>query len=183
MALEEIVESEFLYVNSFQIGAILVFNTLFNVALENSGSKRAKAPDPRHDIVVKINISGGMDGYVIYSLGYGTVKKMTQVLLPGITENDVKIEYKNIVGEIANMMTGNSLNVLSKSGIEISPPSVMLKRELDAAGKVAGRVMVIDQRSPFGEIETTVVLNKRQQRYSLNNFIKSGFSRFIECFR
>ncbi len=134
----------------------MVFDTLFNVVLENGDTKKAAAPDPGHDIVIKIDISGNVSGYVLYSCPFSLVNRITRMLIPGIADDDIKKEYRDVVGEVANMMTGNSLNVLSKSGLDISPPAVMLRSELDDISADEHKVVVINQYSPLGELETTV---------------------------
>lgn len=159
--MSNIIDPEWLYVNSFQVGAIMVFNTLFDVALENGEMKTLKIPEPRHDIVIKIDIKGNISGYVIYSFGFTLASRIAEALVPGISEEDVRNEYRDIMGELANMLTGNSLNVLSKSGLDISTPLVMHRDELEKPGSSKYQVMVFDQHSPLGEIETTVVLENK----------------------
>jgi chemotaxis protein CheX len=134
----------------------MVFDSLFNVVLVNRAAKKAASPNPSHDVVIKIDITGNVNGYVIYSFGFSMVESIAKKLMPGISEDDIKNEYRDIVGEVANMMTGNSLNVLSRSGLDISPPAVMLRDELNDENACGREVLVIDQFSPLGDLETTV---------------------------
>ena len=71
-------------------------------------------------------IVGGVTGEVVYSMSFPMVQKIAEVLVPGMSEDQVKHEYKDIVGELANMITGNAMNLFASTGkiIDITTPTV-----------------------------------------------------------
>ncbi len=146
------------YINPFLVGASMVFNTLLKIELRKGKIKIVSLPKPTHDVVIKVDITGNASGFVIYSLGFYTVNKIAEVLVPGLSEEQIQSEYKDIMGEIANMITGNALNVLANTGLDISTPRVMHRSEfaMPSPGKLA--VLALKLYSPYGQLEITVVL-------------------------
>ncbi len=146
------------YINPFLSGANKVFNELLKVDLKKGKVSVVEEPRPMHDVLIKIGVQGKANGYVLYSLGFNTVSKIADVLSPGISEKALKSEYKDIIGEFANMITGNALGHLSKKGIDISTPVIMHKDDMDDSEWSKRTVFVLKQYSPYGQLETTIVL-------------------------
>ena len=146
------------YINPFLVGASIVFNTLLKVDLRRGKAKVTSAPNPINDVIIMVEIEGDAAGYVLYSFSFYTVTKIAEALVPGLSEEQVMSEYKDIVGELANMITGNAMNVLSKSGLDISTPVVMHRRDLPARSSDKFTVLVLTQYCPYGQLEITVVL-------------------------
>ena len=146
------------YVNPFLISAGMVFNNLLNIELKKGVTEIVDRPNPAHDIVIRVDMKGRANGYVLYSLGFATIKKIAETLVPGITEEELNNEYKDIMGEVANMITGNAANVMSGGGLEISTPIVLHRDDIKEQGTGSRTVFVLKQNSPYGQLETTVVL-------------------------
>ena len=55
------------------------------------------------------------------------VHKIADILAPGLSEEQIRQEYKDIVGELANMITGNAMNLFASTGkqIDITTPTVV----------------------------------------------------------
>ncbi|MCU0822272.1 MAG: chemotaxis protein CheX [Spirochaetes bacterium] len=145
-------------VNPLLISAGMVFNTLLNVELKKGEAEVVDRPNPAHDVVIRVEMSGRANGYVLYSLGFATIKKIVESMVPGISEDDLNSEYKDIMGEFANMITGNAASVLSGGGLEISTPVILHRNDIKEAVGGNRTVYVLKQNSPFGQLETTVVL-------------------------
>lgn len=146
------------YINPFLIGAGNVFNSLLKVDLKKGKTVLADEPKPAHDVVIRVDMKGKANGYVLYSLGFKTVNKIAEALMPGITKDQIKSEYRDILGELANMITGNAVSVLPSGALEISTPTVMHKSDIRDSGYGKRTVLVLKQYSPYGQLETTVVL-------------------------
>ena len=146
------------YINPFIIGASMVFGTLLHVDLQKGILKVIDNLEPSYDVIVNIEIKGHISGFVIYSIEFSMVNKIAEVLLPGMSDEQVKSEYKDIVGELVNMITGNALNVLSSNGLDISTPTVMSKDEFVKYNSVNSSVPVIKFNSPLGQMEISVAL-------------------------
>ena len=146
------------YINPFLIGASMVFNTLFQIDLKTGKLKRMSSPKPSHDVIIKLDITGKISGYVIYSISFHTVRKMAEILVPGISKEQLMDDYKDIVGEIGNMITGNAINILSDSDLDISTPLVMKNEEFKQANISTSSVLVVNLYSRFSQIEISIVL-------------------------
>ncbi len=146
------------YVDPFVASAGMVFSNLLNVELKKGEAAVVDRPRPAHDVVVRVDMSGSADGYVLYSLGLGTVKKIAEALVPGISEEDLDRDYKDIIGEVANMITGNAANVLCGGGLDISTPVFLHRDDFKEQG-CGSTVYVLKQNSPYGQLETTVVFH------------------------
>ncbi len=146
------------HINPFLIGANEVFNELLKVDLKKGKVALIDEPQPMHEVVIKIDIQGKANGYALYSLGFNTIKMIANALMPGISNVDLKREYKDIIGEFANMITGRALDNLSKNGLEISTPVVMYKEDFKETSFSKQTVLALKQYSPYGQLETTIVL-------------------------
>ncbi|MDY6967383.1 MAG: chemotaxis protein CheX [Spirochaetota bacterium] len=146
------------YINPFLVGASLVFNQLLNVDIRRGKAKVTSVPNPINDVIIMVEIEGNATGYVLYSFSFFTITKIAEALMPGLSEEQIMDEYKDIVGELANMITGNAMNLLSKSGLDISTPVVMHRNDLVARSPGQFTVLVLTQYSPYGQLEITIVL-------------------------
>lgn len=121
------------YVNPFLEAAALVYKDLLGAELLRGKTNIKQAPRPGHDIAIGLTVTGAATGRVVYSMNIETVVKIVQRLMPGSTREAVMSEYKDVLGELANMITGNAVNIFLKSGadIEISVPDVVDTRQGD----------------------------------------------------
>jgi len=115
------------YVNPFLEAASAVFKSIVGVDLKRGKLSIKESPEPSHEVAILIGITGSINGEVVYSMGYNMVYKIANSLAPGLTEAQIKVEYKDIIGELANMITGNAMNLFAFSGkrVEMTPPTVI----------------------------------------------------------
>ncbi len=147
------------YVNPFLEAASAVFKSIMQVDLRRGKLTIKEVPDPSHDVAIIIGITGAVTGEVVYSMGYNMVYKIAETLAPGIPENQIKQEYKDIVGELANMITGNAMNLFAYSGkrIEMTTPTVVEGKGFTIT-LVKQTTLAINLYSPFGQFEVNVAL-------------------------
>ena len=100
------------YINPFLEAASVVFKSILNVDLRRGKLVIKENPIPSMDIAIIIGITGGVTGEVVYSMSFPMVEKIAQVLVPGLSPEQIQHEYKDIIGELANMITGNAMNLL-----------------------------------------------------------------------
>ncbi len=146
------------YINPFIVGASKVFNSLLNTDLKKGKVYTVDTIDPAHEVIINIEINGAMTGYVIYSLSFHTVNKIAEVLVPGLNEDAIKQEYKDIIGEVANMITGNAISMFTDKDIELSTPTVMDKRDFTITGLRKYIALAIKMYSPMGPVEICIVV-------------------------
>lgn len=147
------------YVNPFLEAASAVFKSVMNVDLRRGKMIIKENPEPSHDVAIIIGITGAINGEVVYSMGYSMVTKIAEILAPGMTEEQIKSEYKDIVGELANMITGNAMNLFAYSGksIDITTPTVVNGNDFTIT-LVQQTTLGINLYSPMGQLEMNVAL-------------------------
>lgn len=147
------------YVNPFLEAASAVFKSVMNVDLRRGKMIIKENPEPSHDVAIIIGITGSITGEVVYSMGYGMVYKIAEILMPGLSEEQIKSEYKDIVGELANMITGNAMNLFAYSGkqIDITTPTVVNGKDFTIT-LVKQTTLSINLYSTIGQLEMNVAL-------------------------
>ena len=102
-------------VNPFLEAAGLVFRQMLQMELVRGKTTIKKSPAPGYEVAILIGITGEVTGRVVYSMNMDTVRKVVQKLMPDVSPQDLEKEYKDVIGEIGNMITGNALNVFLKN--------------------------------------------------------------------
>ena len=147
------------YVNPFLEAASAVFKQLLNVDLRRGKLVIKEVPQPSHDVAIIIGITGAVTGQVVFSGSLEMVGKIAKVLTPGLSDKDIANEWKDIVGEVANMITGNAMNLFAYSGkrVEMTTPTV-IEGESFTITLIKQTTLGINLYSPFGQLEMNVAL-------------------------
>lgn len=147
------------YVNPFLEASSAVFKTLLNVDLRRGKIIIKEMPDPTLEVAIIIGITGAVTGEVVFSMGFNMVNKIAEILAPGLTEAQIRTEYKDIVGEIANMITGNAMNLFAYTGkrIEMTTPTVIEGKNFTIT-LIRQTTLGINLYSPFGQFELNIAL-------------------------
>lgn len=147
------------YVNPFLEAASAVFKSVVNVDLKRGKLSIKEAPEPSLDVAILIGITGDINGEVVYSMNYGMVNKICSILAPGLTEAQTKTEFKDIIGEMSNMITGNAMNLFAYSGkkVEMTTPTVIDGKNFTIT-HIKQTTLAITLYSPFGQLEMNVAL-------------------------
>lgn len=121
------------YINPFLEAANLIFSDLLQEKLIRGKTQIAHKlyPGNTQEIGIFISLHGSIEGRVIYALSEYSAKKIFEKLMGSFDEENFRREYKDVLGEIANMITGNAMNIfLNKNQfIEVSVPEVIDLRE------------------------------------------------------
>jgi len=98
-------------------------------------------------------------GEVVYSMGYNMAFKIAQTLVPGLSDDQVKHEYKDVMGEMANMITGNAMNLFATTGkrINMTTPTVVEGKDFTIT-LIKQTTLGINLYSPMGQLEMNVAL-------------------------
>ena len=147
------------YINPFLEAATVVFKSILKVDLRRGKLIIKDNPTPSMDIAIKIDIIGGISGEIVYSMSFPMVEKIAEVLIPGLTEDQIKSEYKDIVGELANMITGNAMNLFASTGkdIDITTPTVMEGKDF-VISVLQQTTLGITLYSTMGQLEMNIAL-------------------------
>ncbi|HOO70357.1 MAG TPA: chemotaxis protein CheX [Spirochaetota bacterium] len=147
------------FVNPFLEAASAVFKSILNVDLRRGKLIIKESPIPSMDVAIIIGITGSVTGEVVYSLGFNMVTKIAEILAPGLSTEQIKMEYKDIIGELANMITGNAMNLFATKGktIEITTPTVVEGKDFTIT-MIKQTTLGINLYSPMGQLEMNIAL-------------------------
>jgi chemotaxis protein CheX len=147
------------FVNPFLEAASAVFKSILNVDLRRGKLVIKESPIPSLDVAILIGITGGVTGEVVYSMGYNMAFKIAQTLIPGLSDEQVKKEYKDVMGEMANMITGNAMNLFATTGkrINMTTPTVVEGKDFTIT-LIKQTTLGINLYSPMGQLEMNVAL-------------------------
>jgi len=147
------------FVNPFLEAASAVFKSILNVDLRRGKLVIKESPIPSLDVAIIIGITGGVTGEVVYSMGFNMVHKIAEILAPGLSEEQIKIEYKDIIGELSNMITGNAMNLFASSGktIDMTTPTVVEGTNFTIT-MIKQTTLGINLYSPMGQLEMNIAL-------------------------
>jgi chemotaxis protein CheX len=150
------------YVNPFLKAASSVFKSVVGVDLRRGKLVVKDKPTPSHDVAIIIGITGGIQGVVVYSLSMVMVYKIADILMPGLSKEQIDSEWKDIMGEFANMITGNAMNLFSDvtkgtQQVQITTPTVVEGKEFTIS-VIQQTTLGINLYSPMGSLEMNVAL-------------------------
>jgi chemotaxis protein CheX len=147
------------FVNPFLEAASAVFKSILNVDLRRGKLIIKESPIPSMDVAIIIGITGSVTGEVVYSLGFNMVTKIAEILAPGLSPEQIKVEYKDIIGELSNMITGNAMNLFATKGktIEITTPTVVEGKDFTIT-MIKQTTLGINLYSPMGQLEMNIAL-------------------------
>jgi chemotaxis protein CheX len=150
------------YVNPFLKAASSVFKSVVGVDLRRGKLVVKDKPSPSHDVAIIIGITGGIQGVVVYSLSMVMVYKIADILMPGLSKEQIDSEWKDIMGEFANMITGNAMNLFSDvtkgtQQVQITTPTVISGKEFTISA-IQQTTLGINLYSPMGSLEMNVAL-------------------------
>jgi len=156
------------YINPFLEAANLVFNDLLKEKLIRGKTQIAPQfmPNKNQDIAILIELNGSIEGKVIYAFPEYTAKKIFERLVGTSDENIFKLEYKDVLGEVGNMITGNAMNIFlnKQQFIEVSVPEVIDLREkaFFPDNKITIR---LNMYSTLGMMEIDVSIKEKNSKF------------------
>lgn len=147
------------FVNPFIEAASLVFKDSLKTELIRGKLKVKETPAPTHEVAIVIGVVGSYKGEVVYSMNLDAAYKMAQKLVPQLDAESVKDEYKDIIGEIGNMTTGNALRIFASSGqfIDITTPNVIETKD-STIKFIKATTLSLNLYCKFGQIEINIAI-------------------------
>lgn len=149
------------YVNPFLQAASLVFSQLLQVNLIRGKTSIKTVLNPGQEIAIYIDVTGPVTGRVIYSLTADAARKIFDRLMPGGSDQTFEQEYRDVLGEVANMITGNALNIfLSRNEfLDVSVPVVVDTRTTPFPTRNE-TCLGLNMYSPLGLIDINIALHE-----------------------
>ncbi|GIX42263.1 MAG: chemotaxis protein CheX [Leptospiraceae bacterium] len=156
------------YINPFLEAANLVFNDLLKEKLIRGKTQITPKflPNKNQDIAILIQLDGSIEGKVIYAFPEFTAKKIFERLMGTLNEEIFKSEYKDVLGEIGNMITGNAMNIFlnKKQFIEVSVPEVIDLKEKNFP--IDNNITIrLNMYSKLGMMEIDVSIREKNPKF------------------
>jgi chemotaxis protein CheX len=147
------------YVNPSLEAAGVVFKSILGAELRKGKLVIKESPSPSMDISIMIGITGDITGQVVYSMELHTVRKIADALAPGLSDEQLMREYNDIIGELANMITGNAMNLFASKAkvIDMTTPTVIEGKNC-TINMLKQVTLGINLYSPMGQIELNIAL-------------------------
>jgi chemotaxis protein CheX len=148
------------FINPFLEAATIVFRDVLQADLIRGKIGIKDSPTPTHELAIIVGVIGSFSGEVVYSMNYDAAYKISGKLAPGMPLEDIKNEYKDMMGEIANMTTGNAMNIFASAGqsIEITTPNIVESKTTTIKFNKKPTLQ-INLYSKFGRIEVNVAIS------------------------
>lgn len=120
------------YMDPFVIAVETVLTQYGVTDIQTGQLQKKESMDIESDITAIIGLVGNIRGNVAFSLSVDTSKKILTVMMDGEPVPEMDDMARSTIGELANMITGTALTLLSKTGItaDITPPSVIFGKDV-----------------------------------------------------
>ena len=147
------------YINPFLEAANLVFKDMLGLNLLRGKTTIKNNPMPGRDIAILVGITGQVNGEVVYAMNIETIHQIVLKLMPGIDAATIEREYRDVIGELANMITGNALNIfLAKNAdLDVTVPMVVDVRTQELKLK-DHTTLGLNLYSRFGLLEVNIAI-------------------------
>lgn len=149
------------YVNPFLEAAALVFKDMLGVELMRGKTTIKDSPKPTNEIAIILGITGKVSGQVVYSMNMETALQVVEKLMPGVDRATMESEYKDVLGEVGNMITGNAINIFLKNheDLDVTVPVVVDTRTTNEMGLKKMVTIGLNLYSTYGMLEVNIAFS------------------------
>jgi len=151
------------YVNAFLIPASLVWEKELGQSLNLVGAEAVSNQYTTEDLTVVIGVSGSLQGNVLYGFGNGTALSVASHMI-GEPVDELDEMGLSVIGEIANMITGNAATQLASAGYrcDISPP-VLIEPVGSRLTTMTGSQILVNFASDVGTLSIRIGLRENMR--------------------
>lgn len=125
------------YYNNIADSAAFVFSSLVKSDLKQKKLFQRRLASLPNDIIIKFDFEADMSGYFAFFFSLKNAFAICERLIPSIDNTFFDEMHLDILGEIGNMISGNTLSrlVSVSSDIHLEPPRLTAFHEILAAEK------------------------------------------------
>lgn len=138
-------------ISSFEESTKSVFSTMLGWKLDLISSLQLPAFHPQHDLSGIISFSNALRGIAVVSLDKEVALSAAEVFI-GSRPDSINDEVCDMVGELANMIGGNSRQRLGIVGISMSMPTVVAGRDMRVKFEPGAHIEFLSFSSPKGPL-------------------------------
>ena len=148
------------YVNPFISATSNVVKQVMQVDVKRGQLGLKKVLIPRFDLIIRLDVTGDLSGSVVYSMSGDSAKNFASLMMMGMPVVDFDELAKSAINELANMITGNAISLLSSYNfsVDITPPKLEIIKEKKTIIKLPSLVIPI-HIDPHGILEINVSIN------------------------
>ncbi len=125
------------YINPFLEATMTVMNSLCGVDTKFDNVYIREASYTVSDLIIIIGVTGKVRGQAILSMGEDTAKSIASYMMGGIPVESIDAMAKSAIGELGNMIMGNTCSIFYGRGIaiDITPPTILTGEKVEISNK------------------------------------------------
>ncbi len=127
------------YINPFIEAAQAVFKTLLDIDAKVGKAYLKASPFSVSDMIIMIGVVGEIRGQVCVELNFETAGKIVSAMMGGMPVSDMDEIASSAIGELVNMIMGNTCTIFSRNkiSIDITPPTILTGDKIRISNKTA----------------------------------------------
>lgn len=152
------------YVSPFVQGAMTVITQLLNVTPERGHLSGRPQMFTTQQVNIVVGVTGMVEGQVIYGMSVQAADRIAGIMLgqPVVTFDQLAA---SAIAELGNMISGNSLGVLSQAGFvcDITPPTIIRGSSVRISTLDIPALVIPLKLEDIGTVEINVSLQERRR--------------------
>jgi len=151
------------YINPIFEAAKSVLKNMMQVEVERGELALRKSPFSAKKVNASIGVTGDLKGFIYYSMSEDTALEVFSKM-SGMSMDEFDELVSSAIGELANIVTGNSLTKLSELDYQcdITPPSITYGDNVQITTNQR-KFLVIPLHTEIGDFDINVSLEERRR--------------------
>ncbi|TDX51179.1 chemotaxis protein CheX [Orenia marismortui] len=151
------------YINPIFEATKSVLQNMIQVEVERGELEVRKSPFAAQKVNASIGVTGDLKGFIYYSMADTTALEVF-AKMAGMSADKFDELVSSAIGELANIVTGNSLTNLSELGYQcdITPPSITYGDNVQITTNQR-KFLVIPLKTDIGDFEINVSLEENKK--------------------
>jgi chemotaxis protein CheX len=120
------------YINPFIEASQLVLQQIANIEARLGKVYTKESPYEANNLMIIVGLTGKIRGQVIFRMGPAVATGIASSMMGGMEVPELDEMAKSAIGELTNMILGNTATILYNKGIniDITPPSIVMGTEV-----------------------------------------------------
>lgn len=116
------------YINPFIKASTNIISEITGITPQLGKVYLKNTPYKSENILVLIGLTGKINGNVVITFSHETACKITSAMMMGMPVTEIDEMAKSAIGELCNMILGNTATIFSNNGVEIdiTPPTILI---------------------------------------------------------
>jgi chemotaxis protein CheX len=152
------------YVNPFIEAAMKVVSEVSGIEVRRGHLSYKSQVAPSYGVSIIIGIYGFLVGQVVYSLDRKLADAIVDRLLGNRSPQDRQLLFVDVLGEVANMITGNAASLLNRDknlALHITTPAIATGQDLSIS-LVPKPALVLGLYTQHGPIEISIAVEEQE---------------------